>query len=48
MPLVMAAGDLSGGIKQIATAIGQGAVAALTTFHDLEERRGEEDKPQPK
>jgi thioredoxin reductase (NADPH) len=48
MPLVMAAGDLTGGIKQIATAIGQGAVAALTTFHDLEERRGEEDKPQPK
>jgi len=38
MPLVLAAGDLIGGIKQITTAVGQGAVAALTVFHDLEQR----------
>jgi len=36
LPLVFAAGDLTGGIKQITTAVGQGAVAALTAFHDLE------------
>lgn len=35
LPNVFAAGDLTGGIKQIATAVGQGAVAALTAFHDL-------------
>jgi thioredoxin reductase (NADPH) len=43
LPLVFAAGDLTGGIKQITTAVGQGAVAALTVFHDLE-RAG---RPQP-
>jgi thioredoxin reductase (NADPH) len=37
LPLVFAAGDLTGGIKQITTAVGQGAVAALTAFHDLEQ-----------
>jgi len=36
LPLVYAAGDVTGGIKQITTAVGQGAVAALSAFHDLE------------
>lgn len=33
--MVYAAGDVTGGIKQIATAVGQGAVAAITAFEDL-------------
>lgn len=32
---VYAAGDVTGGIKQIVTAVGQGSVAALTVFEDL-------------
>ncbi len=35
MPLIYAAGDVTGGVKQIATAVGQGAVAAITAFEDL-------------
>ncbi|MDI6800674.1 MAG: thioredoxin-disulfide reductase [Thermodesulfovibrionales bacterium] len=35
MPLVYAAGDVTGGIKQIATAVGQGAIAAVTAFEDI-------------
>lgn len=35
MHMVYAAGDVTGGIKQIATAVGQGAVAAITAFEDL-------------
>jgi thioredoxin reductase (NADPH) len=35
MPLVYAAGDITGGVKQIVTAVSQGAVAALTTFEDI-------------
>lgn len=35
MPMVYAAGDVTGGIKQIATAVGQGAIAAITVFEDL-------------
>jgi thioredoxin reductase (NADPH) len=34
-PMVYAAGDVTGGIKQIATAVGQGAVAAVSAFEDL-------------
>ncbi len=34
-PRVYAAGDITGGVKQIVTAVGQGAVAALTAFEDL-------------
>lgn len=34
-PRVYAAGDITGGIKQIVTAVGQGAVAALSVFEDL-------------
>jgi thioredoxin reductase (NADPH) len=32
---VYAAGDVAGGVKQIATAVGQGAVAAITAFEDI-------------
>ncbi|MEW5745611.1 MAG: thioredoxin-disulfide reductase [Nitrospirota bacterium] len=35
MRMVYAAGDVTGGIKQIATAVGQGSIAALTAFEDL-------------
>ncbi len=35
MPRVYAAGDITGGIKQIVTAVAQGAVAAITAFEDL-------------
>ncbi len=35
MPGVYAAGDITGGIKQIVTAVGQGSVAALTAFEDI-------------
>ncbi len=32
---IYAAGDITGGLKQIATAIGQGAVAAMAIFEDI-------------
>jgi len=32
---VYAAGDITGGIKQIVTAVGQGGVAAITAFEDM-------------
>lgn len=35
MPFVYAAGDVTGGVKQIVVAVGQGSVAALTAFEDL-------------
>jgi thioredoxin reductase (NADPH) len=35
MHMVYAAGDVTGGVKQIATAVGQGAIAAITAFEDL-------------
>ena len=35
MPMVYAAGDITGGVKQIVVATGQGSVAALTAFEDL-------------
>lgn len=35
MPLVYAAGDITGGVKQIVTAVSQGASAALTAFEDI-------------
>ncbi|HCZ12844.1 MAG TPA: hypothetical protein DHV16_11515 [Nitrospiraceae bacterium] len=35
MEMVYAAGDVTGGVKQIATAVGQGAIAAITAFEDL-------------
>jgi thioredoxin reductase (NADPH) len=35
MPLVYAAGDVTGGVKQIVVAVGQGSIAAISTFEDL-------------
>lgn len=35
MPFVYAAGDVTGGVKQIVTAVGEGSVAAITAFEDL-------------
>ena len=41
VPLVYAAGDLSGGVKQISVAVGQGTIAAMTAFEDLSSPDGE-------
>ena len=35
MPHVFAAGDITGGVKQIVTAVSQGATAALAVFEDI-------------
>lgn len=35
IPRVYAAGDVTGGVRQIVTAVGSGAVAALSAFEDL-------------
>ncbi len=35
MGMVYAAGDVTGGVKQIATAVGQGSIAAITAFEEL-------------
>ncbi len=35
MPMVYAAGDITGGIKQIVVAVGQGSVAAISAFEDI-------------
>lgn len=35
MRMVYAAGDVTGGVKQIVTAVGQGAIAAIAAFEDL-------------
>jgi len=35
MPFVYAAGDITGGIKQISVAVSQGSIAALTAFEDI-------------
>uniref|UniRef100_A0A7C3WJM3 Thioredoxin reductase n=1 Tax=Fundidesulfovibrio putealis TaxID=270496 RepID=A0A7C3WJM3_9BACT len=40
VPGVYAAGDVTGGIRQIVTAVGQGASAALAVFEDLAGREG--------
>lgn len=38
VPFVYAAGDLTGGVKQITVAVGQGSVAAISAFEDLSEK----------
>lgn len=46
IPRVYAAGDVTGGVRQIVTAVGAGAVAALSAFDDLMEpywRKGGKD-----
>ncbi|HXY55314.1 MAG TPA: FAD-dependent oxidoreductase [Nitrospirota bacterium] len=35
MPHVYAAGDITGGLKQIAVAVGQGSIAAMSAFEDI-------------
>ena len=35
VPGVYAAGDITGGFKQIVTAVGQGSLAATTIFEDI-------------
>ncbi|XPV77989.1 MAG: NAD(P)/FAD-dependent oxidoreductase [Desulfovibrio sp.] len=35
MPRIYAAGDITGGVRQIVTAAGQGAIAATTAFKDI-------------
>jgi len=35
VPFVYAAGDITGGVKQITVAVGQGSVAAITAFEEL-------------
>lgn len=39
IPRVYAAGDVTGGIRQIVTAVGNGATAALSAFEDLQSSR---------
>ncbi len=36
MPMVYAAGDITGGVKQIVVAVSEGSLAALTAFEDIE------------
>ena len=50
IPRIYAAGDITGGVRQIVTAVGMGAVAAVSAFEDLGDpywkktsRRPEED-----
>ncbi|MDD4733082.1 MAG: FAD-dependent oxidoreductase, partial [Desulfovibrio sp.] len=33
--MIFACGDITGGVQQIVTAIGEGSVAALTAFEDI-------------
>ncbi|MFV0420924.1 FAD-dependent oxidoreductase [Oleidesulfovibrio sp.] len=39
IPRIYAAGDVTGGIRQIVTAVGEGATAALSAFEDLQSPR---------
>jgi thioredoxin reductase (NADPH) len=39
IPRVYVAGDVAGGVKQIAVAVGQGSVAAISAFEDLSETK---------
>jgi thioredoxin reductase (NADPH) len=39
IPRVYAAGDVTGGVRQIVTAVGSGSIAALTVFSDLSSAR---------
>lgn len=42
LPGVYAAGDITGGLKQIVVAVGQGSTAAMSAFEDISSRAGEE------
>ena len=40
LPRVYAAGDITGAMKQIAVAVGQGSIAAMSAFEDISEMKG--------
>jgi thioredoxin reductase (NADPH) len=42
VPGIYAAGDITGGLKQIAVAVGQGSMAAMSAFEDISNMAGEE------
>lgn len=44
IPRVYAAGDVIGGVRQIVTAVGSGATAALSAFEDLQQPRWKKDR----
>ncbi len=44
VPGIYAAGDITGGLKQIVVAVGQGSMAAMSAFEDISGRAGEEKK----
>lgn len=46
MPMVYAAGDITGGVKQIVVAVGQGSIASISAFEDLSNPYWKEKGPQ--
>jgi len=44
VPGIYAAGDITGGLKQIVVAVGQGSMAAMSAFEDISSMVGEEKK----
>ena len=44
VPGIYAAGDITGGLKQIVVAVGQGSMAAMSAFEDISSMAGEEKK----
>ncbi len=44
VPGIYAAGDITGGLKQIVVAVGQGSMAAMSAFEDISSMAGEERK----
>ncbi|MGE4443066.1 MAG: FAD-dependent oxidoreductase [Desulfomicrobium sp.] len=45
IPRIYAAGDITGGVQQIVTAVSEGASAAMAVFEDLTRRRSEQGSP---
>ncbi|WP_051694481.1 FAD-dependent oxidoreductase [Desulfohalovibrio reitneri] len=43
IPRIYAAGDVTGGVRQIVTAIGDGSAAAMTVFEDLKRMESDQD-----
>jgi len=41
IPRIYAAGDITGGVQQIVTAVSEGASAAMAVFEDLTRRKAE-------
>ncbi len=44
VPGIYAAGDITGGLKQIVVAVGQGSTAAMSAFEDISSMAGEEER----